>query len=164
MIDIIEASRIAASRGPVETPLVWPDPPQLLQGASIDLLEDVIEATASGTNPINSLLPKLKALSAEYGWLTTASVLSYRFAEWYRPDAVPNIPGIEQNAVQLLRVLPVYAELGPVDVGPDWTTPTIILEEAGEEDALNFTACAAFCASVKYLRSDMTSRIDGGKS
>lgn len=153
---------MVASRKPLEPPLVWPDPPHLLQGATIDLLEDVIEATASGVNPIDKLLPKLHALADKHGWLKTASVLSWRFAEWYRPDAVPKLPGADQNSMELLRMLPLYAQCGQVDVGPDWTIPTEILAEAGKEDALNFTACAAFCASVEYLRTDMASRIDGG--
>lgn len=156
MISLKEASELVQSGKfdpEKDLPRVPPDVFHLLDRQAHSLLAYVLEAPGRGRDPIEGLMPVLKNLASVCGWYSTASVLTYRMASWYRPENVPDMPGSNDDFLDLMRALPALR-------GESGVAPLLILAKAGEDEALEITAGVIMCASVGYVESSLEERAD----
>lgn len=154
MINLMGAMKILASHQPLpqsKQPEVTPEMSEALLAEAQGVLKEVLR---DSEDPAASLVPRLEGIAAKYGWYPTSMVLCYSFARYYGPEMVPSISSMTKNAINLLKMLPIAASSEDRDEGA-WTIPGIIIAEAGEQEALEFTACAALCAGIGAVENSL---------
>lgn len=115
---------------------------------------------AGEEDPVDIIMADVRKKAQEHGWYPVAGLLCMLFSQRYHEDSVPELPTVSPETMGLLKMLPIAGRAMDEDEGA-WTIPLAMLASLGEEEALEFTACATLCAAVGVIESGLTEGAQG---